>query len=117
IKNKNIIVVADDIDIHTGRLSIQYSKSSGGNNGLKSLLSYLPPERIIKIRIGIGRPRINDEPNYDQKIISEWVLGKPEPKELIILKKTMEQAALAIETIINSSIEEAMNQFNKIIHE
>jgi PTH1 family peptidyl-tRNA hydrolase len=117
ITNKNIIVIADDIDIDVGRLSIQYSKSSGGNNGMKSLLSYLPPEPIIKIRIGIGRPIINDTPSYDQKIVSDWVLGKPDPQELMILKETMEQAALAIERIINYNIEEAMNQFNKIIPE
>ena len=112
IQNDNIILVADDIDINVGQMSIQQSKNHGGNNGVKSLLSYLDQQPIIRIRIGIGRPTVNEKPSFDPGVISQWVLDRPSKSEKQIIDSVIEQAVLAIDTIIELGIKFTMNQFN-----
>ena len=112
IQNDKIILIADDIDINAGKFLIQKSKSHGGNNGIKSLFHYLNDESLIRIRIGVGRPNINDKPNFEPEEISKWVLSKPSKEEEGDINKILDQAILSIDTIIEFGIDFAMNKYN-----
>ena len=54
---ESCMVVVDDLDLPLAKLRIRPSGSSGGHNGLESILSSLGTDRFPRLRVGIGRPR------------------------------------------------------------
>jgi PTH1 family peptidyl-tRNA hydrolase len=50
----DLLVVVDDLDLPFGKLRMRESGSSGGHNGLKSIIEYLGQE-YPRLRVGIGR--------------------------------------------------------------
>jgi PTH1 family peptidyl-tRNA hydrolase len=50
----HILVVVDDLDLPFGKLRMRERGSSGGHNGLKSLIAFFG-EDFPRLRIGIGR--------------------------------------------------------------
>ena len=111
-QNDKIILIADDIDINVGKLLIQKSKSHGGNNGIKSLFTYINDEPLLRIRIGVGRPNIDGKASFDPEEVSKWVLSNPSKEEKENLNKILVQAILSIDTIIEFGIDFAMNKYN-----
>jgi PTH1 family peptidyl-tRNA hydrolase len=51
----DILVVVDDLDLPFGKLRMRERGSSGGHNGLKSLIEHLGGDDFARLRIGIGR--------------------------------------------------------------
>jgi PTH1 family peptidyl-tRNA hydrolase len=51
---EHILVVVDDLDLPFGKLRMREKGSSGGHNGLKSLIAHFG-ENFPRLRIGIGR--------------------------------------------------------------
>lgn len=112
IQNDKIILIADDIDINAGKLLIQKSKSHGGNNGIKSLFTYINDEPLLRIRIGVGRPNIDGKASFEPEEVSKWVLSNPSKEEEENINKILDQAILSIDTIIEFGIDFAMNKYN-----
>jgi PTH1 family peptidyl-tRNA hydrolase len=50
----DVLVVVDDLDLPFGKLRMRERGSSGGHNGLKSLIAHLGDD-FPRLRIGIGR--------------------------------------------------------------
>ena len=55
LKLTDIVVIYDDVDLPIGKMKISYDRSSGGHNGLGSIIKALKSEEFIRIRIGISR--------------------------------------------------------------
>lgn len=51
------LVVLDDLDLPLAKLRIRPRGSSGGHNGLESILSSLGTDLVPRLRVGIGRSR------------------------------------------------------------
>src|SRR5262249_2847048 len=49
------LVIFDEAQLETGRLRIRPEGSSGGHNGLKSVIASLGTEQVPRLRIGVGR--------------------------------------------------------------
>ncbi|AYD41286.1 aminoacyl-tRNA hydrolase [Clostridium fermenticellae] len=105
IPSKNVIVIHDDIDLSIGRMRIRNHGSAGGHNGIKNVIYNLNTEMFSRIRIGIGQP--------EQDLISH-VLGKFSKEDRQKLEKVFELAADAVECLIKSGVNEAMNEFNGV---
>lgn len=101
----NIIVVYDDMDIDKGLIKIRKKGGPGTHNGMKSVVSSLGTEDFARIRVGIGKPDI------DANIIN-YVINRVDSKEYEILEKGIDIAANAVEEIIKSSLDIAMNKYN-----
>jgi len=100
-----LIVVYDDMDINPGEIRIRKQGTAGGHNGIKSIIHELSSTQFPRIRIGIGRPKYED--NY-----INYVINKISKKELEELQPGIDKAADAIEVILKSNIDTAMNKFN-----
>jgi PTH1 family peptidyl-tRNA hydrolase len=52
---ERLLVVVDDLDLPLASLRIRPHGSSGGHNGLKSIIESLGTDRFPRLRVGIGR--------------------------------------------------------------
>ena len=56
VNKDKLIIVVDDIDIPLGKIRVRKKGSSGGHNGLKSIIDKIKTKEFKRIRIGIGSP-------------------------------------------------------------
>lgn len=103
-KSEEIIIVYDDIYLAEGVLRIRANGSSGGHNGMKSIVS-LCSENIPRIRVGVGG-------NGDIPLVN-YVLSKVSGEKKKILSDATERASEALlEYIGERDIEKLGNKFN-----
>ena len=108
IPAERIIVICDDVSIPVGKIRIRAKGSSGGHNGLKSIISALGTEAFPRIKIGVGAPPSNET----EEDMINWVLGTFCGKEAKTIEEMCELAVKAVSVIINNGTEKAMNMFN-----
>jgi PTH1 family peptidyl-tRNA hydrolase len=106
-----ILVVYDDLDLPVGKIRLRGSGGSGGHKGIKSIISALGSEDFPRIRIGIGRPQI-EEKSSSEDIIVNYVLGDFSPQEEEVIKSAVARVAEAIVCFLMQGIEVAMSKFN-----
>lgn len=103
---QNIIIIHDDIDLPLNKIRIKKDGSAGGHKGVQSVIDCLQNDNFIRIRLGINS-------NLKQNVgLEEFVLSDFSGAEMKIVKKILKQIPDLIETIINNSVEKAMNEFN-----
>jgi len=61
---QRILVICDDLDLPLARMRLRPNGSSGGHNGLKSLIAELGTQDFPRLRLGIGRPAQGDPMDY-----------------------------------------------------
>ena len=66
ISLEDIIVIYDDMDIKIGHIKMKFDGSSGGHNGIKSIISYLGSQNFKRIRIGIGQPTKEEQESINE---------------------------------------------------
>lgn len=105
IPPEKLIVLHDDIDMETGRLKVKRGGSSGGHNGIQSIIESIGARDFIRVKIGIGRdPLIPPE---------EYVLRKFLPEEKPVVRAAIKTAADAVEELLKRGLASAMNLYNK----
>ena len=60
----NILVVMDDLDMAIGKIRYREEGSSGGHQGMQSIINYLGTDQIPRIKIGIGRSPEKEPDEY-----------------------------------------------------
>ncbi len=105
LKPEDIIVAHDDMDISAGAIRIRKKGSSGGHNGIKSLISHVGSENFARVRLGIGRPL----PGWT---VVNHVLAPFPAKDKVEVDKAIKYLIPAIECIIKESLDIAMNKYN-----
>ena len=111
---KDLIVIYDDIDLPIGKMKISFNRSSGGHNGLGSIIKSLKSEEFLRIRIGIApaTPSGKIKKPHGEKEVIKFILGEFKKPELEILKKLSQKVAFAVECIFTESKEKAMSLYN-----
>ena len=85
IKKEDILVIYDDIDLIVGTLRLRPEGSSGGHQGMQSVLQSLKSEKVARLKIGIA-----EKFGGKQKISSEnYVLKPPSIAADAAIKKTL----------------------------
>lgn len=108
IPPNRLIVVHDELDIEPGRLRIKQGGSDAGNRGVRSIAESLGSPDFIRVRVGIGRSRENDE-------TKDYLLRPLTAAELRELAANLDRAADAVEALVEIGLERAMNRFNQRI--
>lgn len=102
IKPAKVMIIADDLDLPVGKIRIRGEGSPGGHNGHKSVSQSLQTTEYPRLKIGIGKG--------GETI--DHVLSRFKPEERVDVNKAVEQSARAVETVLDSGLIAAMNQFN-----
>jgi peptidyl-tRNA hydrolase, PTH1 family len=118
---QNLIVVHDDIDLPIGTMKISYNKGVGGHRGLDSVAKAVKSLEFVRVRIGVSpsnakgvvkKPNQNLSSKAGEKAVIDFILGKFKPAEQEIMKKSFKRVSEAIQTLITSGRDRAMNEFN-----
>ena len=111
---KDLVVIYDDIDLPLGKMKISFNRSSGGHNGLGSIIKALKSEEFLRIRIGISpeTPSGKLRKPKGEKDVLKFLLGEFKKPELEILKKLSKKVTEAVETIFTESKDKAMSLYN-----
>ncbi|OJI07635.1 aminoacyl-tRNA hydrolase [bacterium CG10_46_32] len=75
IKKEDILIIYDDIDLIVGTLRLRPEGSSGGHQGMTSILQSLKSEKIARLKIGIA-----EKQGGKQRVSSEAYVLKPPSK-------------------------------------
>ncbi|MDP6957777.1 MAG: aminoacyl-tRNA hydrolase [Planctomycetota bacterium] len=100
----DILVVCDDIALELGSVRFREKGSSGGHNGLQSIINALGGNGFSRLRLGVGGGRPN--PNY--------VLGRFPKADLPVLEETLEYSLEAIGYWTRFGTQKTMNRYNRI---
>jgi PTH1 family peptidyl-tRNA hydrolase len=99
-KVEQLVVVHDDLDLPAGDVRVKVGGGAGGHNGLRSIIQHLGND-FVRVRVGIGRPPVGMS-------ITDYVLGRMDSA----IKEAVPLAADAVEAVIETGPEAAMNRFN-----
>lgn len=106
IPKENLIVIHDDMDIPIGHLKLKEKGSSGGHNGIKSIIANLGGnEEFKRIRVGIGHPE-----NHN---VIDFVLTKFSKEERDTVDEAIKNAVDAIKMALKESFNKAMTIYNR----
>tara|TARA_Y100001960_G_C14733737_1_gene859081 strand:- start:1247 stop:1825 length:579 start_codon:yes stop_codon:yes gene_type:complete len=99
-----LIVVYDDMDLSPGKIRFRAQGSSGGHNGIKSIIDSCKTDKFDRLRLGIGRPGKGNDIDY--------VLGEPEGQDLCEINSSLEYAVEALEFYLDNEILVTMDRYN-----
>ncbi|MEK7539518.1 MAG: aminoacyl-tRNA hydrolase [Patescibacteria group bacterium] len=111
---KDLIVIYDDIDLPLGKIKISFNRSSGGHNGLGSIIKALTSEEFLRIRIGTAPVTSSGKIKKPkgEKAMLNYLLGEFKKSELETIKKLGKIIAEAVETIFSEGKDKAMSLYN-----
>ena len=105
-----ILIIVDDKDIPLGKIRFRRKGSSGGHNGLKSIIEQLQTQNFKRIRIGIGPPPLIKGKNNFNTI--SHVLGNISPEEKSTLDKVYKRVIDSLEQLNTEKEEYIINKLN-----
>lgn len=100
----DLLVVSDDIDLSLGRLRLRSEGSSGGHNGLRSIIGEIG-QGFARLRMGVASGEIYDAAGY--------VLAPFRKAEAAELENMLSKAADCMESWLEKGLSVAMNKYNK----
>jgi peptidyl-tRNA hydrolase, PTH1 family len=103
----DLIVVHDELDLEAGKLKVKVGGSSGGHNGLESIIGVLGSNEFCRLRIGIGRPGNKD---FD---IADYVLSTFKKGESAPVLEAIEKSCQALESWVEAGAQQTMNNINR----
>lgn len=101
----DLVVVHDDMDIPAGMVRIRRKGSSGGHNGIKSIIAHVGSEDFARVRIGIGRPPAG-------WTVIHHVLAPFSTEDAPKIRAAIDYLLPAVESIVTDGVDFAMNRYN-----
>ena len=103
IKASEILVIYDDFSIPLGTLKFRMNGSSGGHNGINSIIKHLGTSDFPRIKLGIGPlPKYINMPDF--------VLSKFSDDELIKVDRILTSIKEITDTIVDLGFEKAVSK-------
>lgn len=102
VSNQDIMVIHDDLDISVGNIKFKINSSSGGHNGIKSIISHLGNNGFFRMKLGIK--------GVEKRDVVDFVLGKFSKNELVLFD--FNKCNNSIDDFIKYDYEYVMNKYN-----
>ena len=103
LEMEDLLVVADDLALPTGRLRMRPWGSAGSHKGLQDIIDRVGTDRWCRLRLGIGAA-VGDP--------SAYVLGRFDECEETLIKGALKGAADAVECWLEHGVDLTMTRFN-----
>ena len=100
------LVVYDDLALPLGQLRLRKDGSSGGQNGMQSVIEHLGTTVVPRLRVGIGA-------TGEHRSMVDHVLGQFTKAEREALDGAIDRAADAVTHARQHGVEAAMNIYNR----
>ena len=104
VKKEDIYIIYDDINYEVGSFKIKRNGSSGGHNGIKSIIENLKTEEIKRIKIGISSNK-----NVPLEV---YVLKNFSKEDLLLIDKIVNTISDVIDDLTLLTIDELMQKYN-----
>jgi len=85
----DLVLVYDDIDLPLGTVRVRIRGSSGGHNGVRSVIDALGTDDIRRVKVGVGRPEGRGH-------VADHVLAAFEADEEEVVSAAVDEAARRI---------------------
>jgi peptidyl-tRNA hydrolase, PTH1 family len=105
LQPQEILVIYDDFALELGMIRIRTSGSSGGHNGVQSIIDHLGTTTFPRIRLGIQTDEMESWVDF--------VLENFKKKEIKVVAEMMDACADAVELVLKKGIATAMNRYNR----
>jgi PTH1 family peptidyl-tRNA hydrolase len=106
IPPSRLILVYDELDLPWTSVRVRPGGSSGGHNGVESVIRSLGVKEFPRVRLGI-------DPGHPIKDGAEFVLGKFKKAQMQELDELLDHASTAVESIIAEGVEKSMTKHNR----
>ena len=107
IRPQEVLVALDDMSLPLGQLRLRASGSSGGHNGLQSILDAFGTKDVPRLRMGIGRSETGRD-------AADHVLSRFSPPEKAAVKDMLDRAVEAAGVALAEGLDAAMTRFNAL---
>lgn len=104
IRNQELLIAHDELDLPSGQMRLKYDGGHGGHNGLRDIVPHIGND-FYRLRLGIGHPG-------DKKLVLNHVLGKPTSDEQIGLERMLDGAMQALPDLVNGKMDKAQQMIN-----
>lgn len=104
IKDEDVLIVYDDLDLTCGKIRFKQKGSSGGHKGIKSIIQCLNTEDFHRLKIGIEKDEVIPVVNY--------VLGKFTKEQQKYMADAIITSLNGIGDWISKDILYVMNKYN-----
>lgn len=113
-KLKDLVVIYDDMDLPLGHYKISYNKSSGGHNGLNSIIKKVKSMEFVRIRIGVSpsTPTGKMKKPKGEEAVLKFLLGKYKDDEIKEIKKISKKVSEILVMVKEEGKDKAMTIFN-----
>jgi PTH1 family peptidyl-tRNA hydrolase len=101
----DLLVISDDIALSFGSIRLRPQGSSGGQKGLKNIISTLGTDEFLRLRVGI-------RPEHPVSDTAGFVLETFPKAQRPEVEKVLERCADALRAVIRDGIDRAMSQYN-----
>ncbi len=103
------LIICDDLALPLGAVRLRAKGSSGGQNGVQSVIECLDGDVFPRLRLGIAPV----EAPVDPEFWPDYVLAEFEPDELPAVKDVVHHAADAVEFWLKSDTQQTASRFNR----
>jgi len=113
-KLKNLVVIYDDMDLSIGNIKISFNRSSGGHNGLESIIKKVKSQEFVRIRIGVSpiTPTGKMKKPKGEQAVLKFLLGKFKEDEIKELKKISKKVSEILVSLSENGKDKTMSVFN-----
>lgn len=111
-----LVVIYDDLDLPIGKFRISFNRSSGGHNGVESIIKNVKSQEFYRIRVGLSPVTPSGKtkrPKGDAEKAVKFLMTKFKDPEMTELKKEAKRIAEALEMMYAESPNKAMSLYNK----
>lgn len=95
LKNEEILIVLDDIDLDKGKIRFRHDGSGGTHNGLRDIVNKVG--ETPRLRIGIGRP--------DNMDLADYVLSNIDVRSQELINPAIDEAMKIIDDFLANKLD------------
>lgn len=101
----DILVIQDDLDMKVGTYKLKKNSSSGGHNGIKSIIQNLGTDSFLRLKVGISNVKKGD--------VIDYVLGRFSKEELNSIQSHFTDFKNIIYMFIENGADYTLQNYNQ----